>query len=164
MSRSPKSDVDLYGVNGAAAYLGLSPNTIRALATRYRESEGADGLRFWQEVPARQQDGAVIHGSPLVFKRAWLDAYRRKHPAPQKRQQQTERQYVVLNHFRRKGVPTPAIPPPTEAEVEALVERGWLEHTDQGVILSLWGVRALSARRHKAKRKGKRSQPDGKSR
>lgn len=72
----------LYGVAGAAAYLGVTESWVYKLAVRDRK------LRYWQEQPPRDTDGVLTHGSPLVFKREWLDAYqatpRRKPGRPPK--------------------------------------------------------------------------------
>jgi hypothetical protein len=72
-----EDDAGLYGVASAAAYLGFSESWVAKLATRDRK------LRYWQEFPPeRRPDGTVTHGSPLVFKREWLDDYRASRRKP----------------------------------------------------------------------------------
>lgn len=77
-----RDDADLFGVKSAAEYLGMSESWVKKLAIRDRK------LRYWQEIgPTTAPDGTVTHGSALVFKREWLDAYlrtRRKPGRPKK--------------------------------------------------------------------------------
>jgi hypothetical protein len=67
---------DLYGIAGAAAYLGVKEQWVWKLTQ-------AGKLRYWQEVAPRQNDdGTTSHGSPLVFRREWLDEYQAKRRKP----------------------------------------------------------------------------------
>lgn len=64
------NDAGLYGIAGAAAYLGISESYVYKLAAR-------DGkLRFWQLFPPKYENGTMTPGSPLIFKREWLDEWK----------------------------------------------------------------------------------------